>query len=767
LPIELNKSIGFAGRAKKTFSTKKTKMILDKNKKSQATIFVLLGILLLIIIGVSIYVFSVLQNSVTKEEEYTENIPAEMQPIKTVVEQCLQSTAQDAFIVIGQQGGYAYPGQAGIIPVEDRETSSSAIFFAPGSNITIPYWYYMKSSNRCTSCQFATERPALHKNPNLPSVESEAEKFVENNLEYCMDFSEFQKRGYRIQKPQDFSVEVKITDQDVGLFLKYPLQVKKDNKNVKMSLFQNRLDLEFKKIFDTASAIAQEWEVSDYKALETTTMELVSGYSLEGSDYDIPPVSGPIKFGLEQPQTWMLGDVSQNMKSILSQNIPLVQVEGSKQFRIYTFENKFSNSFYNNMVMPLLTIPDSELEKIKAEFSYLPWWELYLRVDPSKGELITPDQAFSINLAIFSFSMQEYDFSYDISYPVMVSLSDDSAFNNRGYTFQYALEVNIRNNQPLNSTQLNISRADAGMETLFGNQNQRVANLNLETKDFMTGQPLEKVLISYHCGDDVVYLGETLLENSNAILSTKIPKCAGGVLVGEKQDFVSEPYTLSIEQGETANVTLNLFPIVAKKLVVKKRIITKQVMDRETGGSILDNPLLERFAVWAYQNKTDQDLSLDDRAIIILERQSTLEDNFVEMKSFTGSEEEGQTVRLAIGQYSLETFLMRELGEGKLLQNFVIQEREECTGGSLFSGEECYTIPEIQFNGSLYLGGYSLDNSSNMINITKQDLEKDTITIYVVGVDIDSLTKAEDLEQLDKTQEYVDQDLASVQPNFS
>ncbi len=744
------------------------KSIKSRQKKAKATVFVLLGIVLLIVIGLAIFLFSVLEKSVSKEEEYTENIPAEMQPLKTMVEQCLQNTAKDAFIVIGQHGGYAYPENAGLIPVEERETSSSAIFFAPGSNITIPYWYYMKSSNTCTSCLFTTERPALSKNPSLPSVESEAEQFIAKNMESCLDFSEFEKRGYKIQHSGELSPEVQITNEDVGLFLKYPLEIRKDNKLVKMSLFQQRLELGFKTIYETASAIAQEWEVADYKALESATIELVSGYSIGDSEYDFPPMSGPTKFGFGQPKTWMLRDVNSGMKSLLSQNIPLIQVEGSKEFNIYSFENKFSRSFYNNLVMPLLTVPDEELQKVSVDFLYLPWWELYLKVTPSKGELIMPDQAFTVNLALFSFSTQKYDFSYDISYPVVIMLKDDSAFSNEGYTFQYALEVNVRNNEPFNSTLINISRADAGVQSLFANQNQRAASVNIETTDFMTGQPVNNVLISYHCGEDIVYLGETLKENNKAILSTKIPKCVGGVLVGELQGYVSEPIDLSLEQGETENVNMELYPVLTKKLVVKKRIIEKQVQDRETAGGILDNPITQRVLVWAYLNETDQDLSVDDRAIIILERQSTLEDNFVQMKSFTGSEDNNQEIQIAVGQYSLETFLMRELGEGKTMETFVIPEREECTDGGIFSGDECFTIPAIQFNGSLYLGGYKLDNSSTgLINITKEDLQKDAITIYVVGVDVDSLDIAEDLEQLDKAQEYVDADRESVIPEFS
>lgn len=725
-----------------------------QRKRGQLSLFVILGIILLIVIGVGVYLAGLGETSPLPVEP----VPASLQPVKDHVEECLVQTAKSAFVLAGQQGGYVYPEEAGIVPIPGRETDSAALFFAPGSNITVPYWYYLSSSNTCTACQFRTQKPALRSTPLLPSVEDQVGRYVRRNLVSCLDFAEFERRQFVITSSGEPFVDVSIGENDVSLLLNYPLTVTLQDQTSELSRYQATLELDFKSIYEVATSITQEWAVDNYKALEHVTLQLITGYAIGDSVYDLPPIAGPQEVGFSTPKMWLLQDVKQSLQSLLTQHIPLVQVQNTRGYNLYTSDNQFSNAVYNNFVMPVTGVPEQDLNRISADFVYLPWWELYAKVYPNSGNLIVPEEAFSIDLLFVSFTSRQYDFSYDVAYPVVVVLKDEETLEGEGYTFQFGLETNIRGNEPLNSTPFDLERVGDTPSSLFANPNQRIANLTVTTVNALTGEPVSGPLISYHCGDDFVYLGEALLANGQAVLRSKLPQCAGGVLNAKLSGYVSEPYPLDVVRGESASIEMSLYPIMEKQLSVQKRMIQKEVVDEG----------VQRNTLWVFKNESSEDLALDDQVLVILERQSPLEDNFVRMASFSGSNEDNQTIELTVGEYKIEVILLHHFGENHTYDEWVIPEREECAGGGLFHGEECYTIPEIVFNSSLYLGGARLDvDTTGYFNITEEDLQQNTITMYAVAVNLEDLTRVEDLEQLGKPDEYVVSYKDRVVPVFS
>ena len=750
-----------------------------RGNKSQVSAFVIIGLVLIIVIAIAIYVVSILNQPPNKEEQYTEVVPPAMEPLKNHYEQCLLETSKEAFIIAGQQGGYIYPDRARIIPIDGRETSSKGIHLVPGTNITIPYWWYLSSSNDCSTCQFKTQMPDLQKTGERLSIESEVEAYILENFKDCIDHDEFDERGFEIEEPGELFVEVEIGEDDVGLFMEYPLEVKYQNKLVKMSKFQNKLDLDIASIYDIARAITIEWQTTDTKAFEYVSVQLLSGYSLESSDYDLPPIAGPVKFGFNSPKMWVLTDVKEDVKTILTQNIPLVQVIGSKGYNLFVWESDMSYEFYDSFVMPVSSVPRSDLEKVSVNFDYLPWWDIYVKVHPSSGYIIMPDSPFSVNLILFRFSMQQYDFSYDLSYPIMVTLKNPTTLDGDGYTFQFALESNVRNNMPLNNTPFNLARDEGALQTLFGNPNQRSARAKITTINSMTGEPVDKALISYHCGQDLIHLGETLMQNDQAVLESKVPPCHGAVLSAFKDGFVSNPYGTTFVDDDFEEIELNLSPIVTKKIEVKKRMLVKKVAGGPGFGfeivQILNNLNNMGMNAWASGHgieyweyvETAQDMALDDRVLIIMERKSEYEEDFAAMATFTGENTEGQTVDIAEGQYAVEVVMFREFGENKSRYEFVIPEREDCEGGGLFSDEECYTIPEIKFNSSFYLGAANLDETTGYFNVTAEDLEKDTMTVYVIAVTLDDIKVVEDLELMDMYDDFAGNNLTRIMPVFS
>ena len=76
-------------------------------KKSQITIFLIAG--LLILVGVLLFFYmrgTVVGEKTDVAQKIAEDIPLEFIPIKTFTEECLRVTAEHAIVQLGQQGGY-------------------------------------------------------------------------------------------------------------------------------------------------------------------------------------------------------------------------------------------------------------------------------------------------------------------------------------------------------------------------------------------------------------------------------------------------------------------------------------------------------------------------------------------------------------------------------------------------------------------------------------------------------------------------------------
>jgi len=74
------------------------------NKKAQVTIFIILGIVILITIGFLLYI------GLGKVRlEKTTAIPQQIRPINSFVENCIEGVGLEVLYSIGQQGGYYKP----------------------------------------------------------------------------------------------------------------------------------------------------------------------------------------------------------------------------------------------------------------------------------------------------------------------------------------------------------------------------------------------------------------------------------------------------------------------------------------------------------------------------------------------------------------------------------------------------------------------------------------------------------------------------------
>src|SRR3989338_2297535 len=104
-------------------------MFKKRGRKSQVTLFIIIGLVILI----SSWLFLYFKGIIIPEVEI---IQPEIMPVRNYVESCINSIAEDAVVRVGLTGGYIE------FPVHVENTPISYLPTGPITSLKIPYWWY-------------------------------------------------------------------------------------------------------------------------------------------------------------------------------------------------------------------------------------------------------------------------------------------------------------------------------------------------------------------------------------------------------------------------------------------------------------------------------------------------------------------------------------------------------------------------------------------------------------------------------------------------
>ncbi len=217
-------------------------------RRSQATIFLILGIVMLLAIFLIItsnqgYVESNMNKEITKAGETA----LASNPIKNFVEQCLSLASKDSLIKIGQQSGFLFASQGGTTP--DYGSSDEGKLFAFYNGIKVTF--------------LDNNMPSLKKEQGANSIEGQLAAFVENNIDKCLDFSVFEAQGLKIGKKEKV-VGAIINEDDVVFSLKYPLTIENpDGGKAEIKEFFSVNEVRLKKIYEFISRYIENGPIAD------------------------------------------------------------------------------------------------------------------------------------------------------------------------------------------------------------------------------------------------------------------------------------------------------------------------------------------------------------------------------------------------------------------------------------------------------------------------------------------------------------------------
>jgi len=196
-------------------------------KRGQVTIFIILGILILIIVGSFFLIrsYSEEKRAETEAEKVQQAIQMSAS-IKHYIESCLDSTGKKALLFVGKHGGYyELPPQ-------------SDTFFL------MPYYFYDDKSHLISK----------------EELEKQISNYINNELFFCVkNFVVFEEQGYVI-KQEEVNTSTIIAKNKVILNVNFPVTLAKGESVQNIVEFTTSINSRLGTIYDVIKELLEEQE---------------------------------------------------------------------------------------------------------------------------------------------------------------------------------------------------------------------------------------------------------------------------------------------------------------------------------------------------------------------------------------------------------------------------------------------------------------------------------------------------------------------------
>ncbi|MEM3154314.1 MAG: hypothetical protein QW165_01970 [Candidatus Woesearchaeota archaeon] len=534
-------------------------------KRGQITIFIIIGIILVLSIAIGIYFY---QQRVTAPIKRIVAVPEEVQQIYDYVATCTEQIAKDGLILQGAQGGYI-----NIPPIIDKNPNAF-IPADPAGIAKTPLWYY-EGEDRTPTLEFMQRELAVHVKQNLPACTGNFEAF---------------KERFTITPKSDILPVITYTEEEVIVEVKWQLEVTVQNRLMQLNEFIVSFPLKLKAMHELAR---QTMETENRQGwFENLTIDLMT------ANEKIPFSGMEISCATKK---WHIQDIKKQLQKILYYNLPLIRVANTNypppiaSLRTYASlkadakdirkdleanrepdwpENPPADVFEMNRMMLDVGAKRTDL---KVAFTYLPNWPLLVNAQPSSGGILSTANVKGARKYLRFLCINQWHFTYDVIYPVKMQVKDDTAFNGEGYVFQMGFPVIINDNEEAR-TFFGIKRftiPDQGTDfcTNFGTQ-----SIEVRAKGFVEGglvaEELDEANITYTCMNQECLLGKTYSDGTGVIrLRSYLPEgCANPRITAQKEGYLSAskyattdnvelmltrlkklPYTISVHPYDSIN----------------------------------------------------------------------------------------------------------------------------------------------------------------------------------------------------------------------
>lgn len=539
-----------------------------KMKKAAASIPLIVGLIALVI--VVLFVISTQNQGFFSTNNILFSNP-ETAPVDNLIQSCLDNSLEKTFEKIGNNGGWITSAAFEINPEDPTDSYALPV----NNNYAVAYWYFMLDPNLCEgNCRFGSLAPSL------TQVEKQAEEYIALDVFKCFTENWKDDGNFKIYIKDLPSVDVILTDKNVKAKLDFPIEIEKLGEGgIKhREEYTSELDIPFKKIWTVASEIAA-YEAKT-RFLEVSVIDLISLYS--GKDKNKLPPFYDVSFIDFSPVMWQADKVREKITQILAAYLNQITINNSKNF---DFGIKTEGERKTLQGFLVWDIKDDNVKDLNISFTYNPRWKPFIAFGDQEGIIMPVNLApanDNIILRLLDIAgVTRYRTLYQVSYPVLVDITDSKALNGRGYTFRIALEGNIRNNNILleNST---VGSVVGSPDTSICDDRFWGGEHRIKIKDFF-GKPVENAEVSLYALNTICGLGKT---NEGGEIITGLPEGIFTVRAYKPGYYITENL---ISSRDTTVVVLTAYPEKEIKVKIGKAELSKEDVENHRINFALDN----------------------------------------------------------------------------------------------------------------------------------------------------------------------------------
>ena len=529
-------------------------------KRGQITIFIILGIIILISIGIAVYFTT---KETIKPIKKTPIIAEEVQPVYDYVVNCINEISKDGLTLLGQQGGYI------TIPTAIQRTPDSFVAADPRGVVKTPLWYYEGED----------------RTPPLNFMERELAAYIKKRLPECTGNFEAFKEQYNITASKEIIPIVTFTNEHVLIETIWQLKIKRFERTTTLDRFTTSHNVRLKQMWEMANrAMKTENKQQWFENLTIDLMAMNNKIPLNGME---------LKCGISK---WKLSNVKSELKTMLAFFLPQIRIKNTltppplMPEKEYEKLKKKSKSITKDLMAgkepkwPENT-PDDLWEvnrltwdigmpetSLKTTFLYYPNWEVRLVGKPHDGGTLKSTHVKGAKRLLNFLCINQWHFVYDVIYPVKMTIKDETAFNGEGYMFNMAFPVVIQNNKPSRSVfgYKQFRPPEFGTEYCdkLGEQIYDVRAMGF-TEHSPVAEELENANVTFTCLNRECYLGTTKSDETGAIrLTGYLPQgCSNPLLTVKKEGYLPaqayyKPGTMEIMMTKLKkmNYSLEVYP---------------------------------------------------------------------------------------------------------------------------------------------------------------------------------------------------------------
>jgi hypothetical protein len=529
-------------------------------KKGQITLFIIIGLILLV--SASIVIYLVTEKAVKPVEEEI-IVPEDVRPVYDFVQGCVDNAAREGIGLLGLQGGFI--DLPGII----ERTPTAYIPIDTFDQFKAPLWYYEGED----------------RTPSISFMEREISRHVNNRLRECTGGFEAFKDKFKITEQGNISAKAIIGDNEVIIRVSWPMSLASGERTTRIPDFVTRTPVRLKQMWELANAtMAKENELAMF---ENLTIDLMA------ADSENIPLDGfTFECGVKR---WRIPEVQDRLQKILYYNIPLTRIKNTDFFPFTASKGTYEilRKDYARMTKeleqgrkmgePKTPAPDDAFAyfhqyydlgtrptDLKIGFEYQPAWGMQLNAQPSEGPVLKSNSGKGAGKYLRFLCINQWHFAYDIIYYVKASIRDDTAFNGQGFVFQFAFPVLINQNSP-ERVAFGLRRfqsVDFGAPEFCTTLGDRLSEIR--AIGAMPGMPvlaeLPDVQLTYKCFDQECELGTTTAEGGIYRLSTYLPRgCTNPFITAAKEGYLA---TTAQMRGDRLDIELKKLQPMKVKFVV-------------------------------------------------------------------------------------------------------------------------------------------------------------------------------------------------------